>query len=85
MSNSTSAQEGPRPDQLILQIGTGYILSAALQVAVKLGIAEQLAPGPRPVADLARMVGANEDALFRRCARWQASVSSRKADREHLR
>jgi hypothetical protein len=65
VSNSASVQEGPAPDQLLIQIGTGYMLSAALHVAAKLGVAEQLAPGPRPVSDVAKAVGAEADGLYR--------------------
>jgi SAM-dependent methyltransferase len=51
--------------QHVFQIALGYIASTALYAAVKLKIADQLAGGPRPVADLARETGANEDALYR--------------------
>jgi O-methyltransferase domain/Dimerisation domain len=51
--------------QHVFQIALGYIASTALYAAVKLGIADQLASGARPVADLARAAGANEDALYR--------------------
>lgn len=51
--------------QHVFQVGTGFIASAALGVAVKLGIPDQLSDGPRTAADLARAVGANEDALYR--------------------
>ncbi|MGH9329339.1 MAG: methyltransferase [Vicinamibacterales bacterium] len=51
--------------QHVFRIATGYIASTALYAAVKLRIADRLAAGPRPVADLAREAGANEDALYR--------------------
>ena len=51
--------------QLLNQIATGYMLSAALQVALKLEIADRLAAGPRPAADLAREAGVREDGLYR--------------------
>ena len=51
--------------QLVFQLGTGYILSAALHVAVSLRIADQLADGPRSVSELANASGANDDALYR--------------------
>jgi SAM-dependent methyltransferase len=51
--------------QLIFQLGTGYILSTALYVAASLRVADQLAEGPRSISDLARAAGANEDALYR--------------------
>ncbi len=51
--------------QLLYQLGTGYIASAALQVVLKLEIADLLANGPRPVSELAAATGANEDVLYR--------------------
>lgn len=41
------------------------MVSAALGVAMRLGIADQLSAGPQPAADLARATGANEEALYR--------------------
>jgi hypothetical protein len=51
--------------QLLNQLATGYMVSAALQVALKLGIPDRLAAGPRHVADLAREAGVNDDRLYR--------------------
>jgi hypothetical protein len=51
--------------QLLFQIGTGYMASAALQTILKLGIADRLAQGPADARDLAQQVGVNEDALYR--------------------
>src|SRR5688572_9493622 len=51
--------------QLLFQIGTGFIASAALQTAIKLGIADHMTTGSVRVADLAQQTGANEDALYR--------------------
>src|SRR5215213_862304 len=51
--------------QHVFQLTTGYIVSTAVHVVVRLGIADRLANGPRPVADLAREAGVNEDALYR--------------------
>jgi hypothetical protein len=51
--------------QQVMQIGSGYILSAALWAAARLDVAELLANGPRPIAEIARTGGANEDALYR--------------------
>ena len=53
------------PPPLALQIGFGYVASAALQVALHLEIADRLADGPRTAADLARAAGVQEDALYR--------------------
>ena len=65
--------ESPAPDaaaqgaaiQLLNQIALGYILSAALNVALELRIADRLADNPRSVADLAQDAGVTEDGLYR--------------------
>jgi hypothetical protein len=51
--------------QHILQLGTGYILSGALNAVVRLRIPDRLASGPKRVDELAREAGAHEDALYR--------------------
>lgn len=43
----------------------GYQASAAIGALARLGVADALAQGPRSVADVARAVGAGEDALAR--------------------
>ena len=53
------------PAQQVLQVATGYIASSALYAAITLNIADHLSAGPKPVADLAKASGANEDALYR--------------------
>jgi hypothetical protein len=44
---------------------TGFRISAALGVAAELGLSDELAAGPRTVADLAATVAADEDTLHR--------------------
>ena len=51
--------------QLVFQVASSYMASAALQVAMRLGIAGRLSNGPRPVADLAREAGVQTDGLYR--------------------
>ena len=51
--------------QLLFQIGTGYMASAALQTVLKLRVADHMSAGPTSVADLARKTSVNEDALYR--------------------
>lgn len=67
MTTTTTPDTPPQAEttQLVFRLATGYIASAALQVAVKLGVADQLAGGPKPIADIARATGANADALYR--------------------
>jgi len=55
----------PRPDELLMQLATGYMASAALHIAAAHGIADLLAQGPKPAAELARTAKLNEDALYR--------------------
>jgi hypothetical protein len=62
----THAQrEQQQTAQLVMQLATGYIASAALQTAVKLKLADQIAAGTSAVADLAKASGVQEDALYR--------------------
>jgi hypothetical protein len=49
----------------LIDIACGYFLSQALFVAVKLGIADLLADGPKSSLELARSAGAHPDALHR--------------------
>jgi len=51
--------------QLLNQAALGYIVSAALNVALELGIADLLGDGPRSTADLAKAAGVREDGLYR--------------------
>lgn len=55
----------PNPAEQILQVGSGYLASISLNIAIQLNIADLLTAGPRPVADLARETHAQEDALYR--------------------
>ncbi|MBI2818293.1 MAG: methyltransferase [Acidobacteria bacterium] len=49
----------------LMQLATGYMPAACLNVAVRLKIADQLARGPKPAKELARAASVNEDALYR--------------------
>ena len=53
------------PAQQVLQVATGYMASAALYVALDLGVPEYLKDGAMTSADLAAATGANEGALHR--------------------
>jgi hypothetical protein len=68
MTTETATTNAPPridPAQTVFQLATGYIISAALQTAVKLGVADYLVKGSRSVAELAAATRANEDALYR--------------------
>lgn len=58
-----------RPDvsarQRLMLLANGQRFSAIVYALAELNIADQLIDGPRPVADLADAVGADESALFR--------------------
>jgi hypothetical protein len=49
----------------ISELETGYKVPVALGVIVELGVPDRLASGPQHVADLARTLKADEDALLR--------------------
>ena len=51
--------------EVLNQVALGYVLSAALNVALELRIADRLANGPRSAADLAKDAGVTEDGLYR--------------------
>jgi hypothetical protein len=51
--------------QTLNQAALGYIVSAALNVALELGIADRLADGPRSAADLAKEASVSADGLYR--------------------
>ena len=66
MTETVERPDGPPdPVQHLFQIATGYIFSIALYLVADAGVADHLGSGPRPVADLARATGKNEDALYR--------------------
>ena len=51
--------------QLVFQMATGHIMASAVRCALVFGIPERLAGGPKPVSELAKESGANEDGLYR--------------------
>jgi hypothetical protein len=57
--------EGPKPTEQLMQFATGYIVSAALYTATKLGIPDLLKGGAKSTRDLAAGCGAQEEALYR--------------------
>lgn len=56
---------GIPPHAQVVQMAMGYVVSRALYVCAKLGLADLLAGGPRNSDDLAAQCGANPGALFR--------------------
>ncbi len=53
------------PSQVLLQFTAAYVPCAALWIAAELKVADLIGTGSKPVAELARETGTNEDALFR--------------------
>src|SRR5262245_47424491 len=60
-----STREVANPVQQARKVGTGYIASSALYVAVALNVADHLAGGPKTAEDLAAATGAQADGLYR--------------------
>jgi SAM-dependent methyltransferase len=63
-SAGKETQQLPPEAQLYL-LGFGFMATAALNAAIKADIADQVTSGPKPVAELAKTAGVNEDALYR--------------------
>ena len=55
----------PPPDQMILQILMGKLISRVLTAVVDVNVADHLVDGPKSAADLAETTDSNEDALYR--------------------
>lgn len=66
-------EAGTPPQVSLLRMMTGYWLAQAVSVAARMGIADLLGDGPRPVGDLAAATGAHAPSL-RRLLRALASV-----------
>ena len=66
ITETISAQRPQQQDfERLMQSATGLVFSAALQPIARLKIADLLADGPHPVAQLAAETGSDEDALYR--------------------
>ena len=65
MNQSSTVPPEVSAGKLVFQVASGYMASAALQVAMRLDIAARLSNGPRPVTDLAREAGVQTDGLYR--------------------
>ena len=57
--------EAEAPQIVLTQMAFGALLTQALYVAAKLGVADLLASGPRPVAELAAETETHERSLYR--------------------
>ena len=66
-NNSTagSAAQPVPPQAFLTQLAFGAMMTQALHVVAKLGVADMLAAGPRHVSELAAEAGVHERALYR--------------------
>ena len=80
MSNTATPAAAPAQEtqqaaqQLLFQLGTGYIASSALYIATKLTIADKLAKGPRTAASLAARRRMSRRTRSTACLRTLASL-----------
>ncbi|MGH9715269.1 MAG: methyltransferase [Candidatus Acidiferrales bacterium] len=65
-STKGASTASSNPGEQILQLATGYMAPACLYIAAKLRIADQLADGPKVIAELAgKARGVHENSLYR--------------------
>jgi O-methyltransferase domain/Dimerisation domain len=64
-TQSAPATSSPSPREQLMQLISGFKISACISVVAQLGIADLLAGGPKPVSQLAAAAQVNEDALYR--------------------
>lgn len=62
---NTAAAQNPPPAAALVQFAMGGIVSQIVYVAAKLGIADQLAAGPRTPAAVASAIGAHAPSVYR--------------------
>lgn len=62
---TAAAAAAPPPDALLMQLAFGALLTQALYVAARVGVADLLAEKPLPVGELAGATGTDERALYR--------------------
>jgi hypothetical protein len=64
-SNNAAAPAAPSPEVFITQLAFGALMTQALYVAAKLGVADILVDGPQPISQLAAATNTHERALYR--------------------
>jgi hypothetical protein len=64
-SPQTMLQTGPAPQQIVLQAGLGYIVSACVGIAAKLNIPDAIAAGSNTLSELASRTKTKPEMLFR--------------------
>lgn len=63
--SAPAAPAEPSPAVAMRQLTLGALVSQAISVIARLGVADALAAGPRPVEEIADLVGAHGPALYR--------------------
>ena len=58
-------QTGPPPQAILMQLAMGAMVTQAIGVATKLGVAEVLSSGAKHIDDLAAATGAHSSSLYR--------------------
>ena len=61
----TAEQPGPPPQAIIMQMAMGAMITQAIGVATKLGVAEVLSGGAKHIDDIAVATGAHSPSLYR--------------------
>ena len=61
----TAAQPGPPPQAILMQLSMGAMVTQALFVATKLGVADILAAGEKHIDEIAKAVDAHSPSLYR--------------------
>jgi hypothetical protein len=64
-NEANTTQQVPPPEAVLTQMAFGAMLTQALYVAAKLGVADLLAGGPRHIGELAASTNAHERSLYR--------------------
>ena len=65
MDDQQGVPQGPPPHAQLIQMGSGYWVSAVVSAAAKLGLADQLADGPKSAAELAGPARVHAPSLHR--------------------
>ena len=70
--NRSAASQGLPPHIQLIQMGRAHIVSRTVYAAAKLGLADQLASGPKSAAELAGPMQVHAPSLHRLSAPWRA-------------
>lgn len=64
-ADAAPTAQDPPPEAVLTQMAFGALLTQALYVVARLGVADLLSGGPRPVSELAAETGTHERSLYR--------------------